>query len=264
MSARARAVILAAGEGTRLRPLTSECPKCLVPLVGAPLLDRQLDVLRRGGVDDITLVGGYRAEMLGGRNARVVVNERYAVTNMVESLFCARDVFAGDRDIVVVYGDIVFEPRVLAAVLGCDAPVAVACDMHWLNLWRLRFPDPLSDAETFSRSPDGRVLELGRQPRSLADIDGQYLGLFKVRAADAPRFLAERDGMDRDATYEGRTYDSLFMTGFLQYLIDGGWHLAAVPIAGGWLEVDSLTDLATYERLHREGALDSLCRLAAI
>jgi len=61
-----RVIILAAGQGTRLRPFTDDRPKCLVELHGRPLLHRQLDVLRAAGLNDIALVGGYRADCLEG------------------------------------------------------------------------------------------------------------------------------------------------------------------------------------------------------
>ncbi|MBK1652709.1 sugar phosphate nucleotidyltransferase [Halorhodospira halochloris] len=59
-----RAIILAAGQGTRLRPLTDDRPKCMVELEGKPLLEHQLEVLRGAGIEDIHVVGGYRAEWL--------------------------------------------------------------------------------------------------------------------------------------------------------------------------------------------------------
>ena len=85
-----KAIILAAGEGKRLKPYTDSRPKCMVPLAGRPLLHWQLDVLRSAGIKDIVIVGGYRAEALKACGASVVTNPRYDSTNMVGTLFCAR------------------------------------------------------------------------------------------------------------------------------------------------------------------------------
>ena len=87
-----KALILAAGEGTRLRPYTADRPKCLVEVAGRSLLDRQLDVLGAAGVAPVVVVGGYRAEMLPRPGIEVLLNPRYATTNMVTTLFCAEEV----------------------------------------------------------------------------------------------------------------------------------------------------------------------------
>ncbi len=255
-----RAVILAAGQGTRLRPLTDDRPKCLVELGGVALLDRQVAVLRAAGIEEIVLVGGYRAEMLEGRGCRVLRNSDHDSTNMVFTLFCAREVMRGDTDLVVSYGDIVYEPRVLSALLASAAPVSVAVDRQWRRYWALRMADPLADAETLKLDPSGRITELGKKPSSLEEIEGQYMGLFKVRADRVEALAATYAEMDREATYDGKDFRNMYMTSFLQYLIDRGWIVQSVPVDGGWLETDTRADLDLYEDLLRRGRLDELCR----
>ena len=76
-----KVVILAAGEGTRLRPYTSDRPKCLVEIDGYSLIDRQLAVLDHKGIDDIVIIGGYKIEMLVGKVERIKENPRYYETN---------------------------------------------------------------------------------------------------------------------------------------------------------------------------------------
>jgi choline kinase len=259
-----RAVILAAGEGSRLRPLTDRQPKCLVELCGAPLLDRQVATLGSAGITDVTVVVGYRADAVVARGYRTVLNPDYAATNMVHSLFCARDAFRGDRDLLVAYGDIVYERRVLAALLASPAPVAVVSDRGWRRYWERRFDDPLADAETFRTDSAGWLLELGRRPQRYEDIQGQYVGLFKVRADRVAPLVEAHRAMPRDRRYDGRDVRRMYMTSFLQYLIDTGWRVASVPVEHGWLEVDSRHDLALYERLAREGTLGEFCRLDGV
>jgi choline kinase len=158
-------------------------------------------------------------------------------------------------DLLIVYGDIVFEPRVVRAILGEDAPLATAIDRSWYRYWSLRMDDPLADAETLRLSPDGRILELGKRPSSLGEIDGQYMGLSKVRADHVERFERAWAKLDPSGSYDGRDKPNMYMTSFFSMLIADGWYLKAVPVEGGWLEVDSTSDLDLYHRLLRTGEL---------
>jgi choline kinase len=256
-----RAIILAAGEGTRLRPYTLDRPKCLVPLAGRPLLEWQVDALRAAGIEDITVVTGYRAEQVKALGHPTRHNDRYDTTNMVTSLMCARDLLDGTDDVIIAYGDLVYEPAVVEALDAAGAPAAITVDRSWRRLWELRMDDPLSDAETLRLDRQGNVVELGRKPASLGEIEGQYMGLIGLRADFAPRFVATYDGLDPEGPYEGRDRDNMYMTSFLQHLIDRVGPLTAVAVDGGWLEVDTTHDLDTYESLHADGRLDRYCAL---
>jgi len=256
-----KAVVLAAGEGKRLRPLTADRPKCLVELGGRSLLERQVSVLRAAGISDITVVGGYRADQLEGQTWRVVRNEDYAVTNMVATLFCARDTWSSDADLIVCYGDIVYEERVLHALLASRAPIGVVIDRNWRAYWERRMEDPLSDAETLKLDKNGLIVELGKRPRSYKDIEGQYIGLFKVRADCIAPMETRYDTMDHDANYDGQDFLNMYMTSFLQNLIDLGWEVSAVPIDNGWLETDTKADLDLYHAMLLDGSLARFCRL---
>jgi choline kinase len=258
----AKAIILAAGRGTRLRPLTNDRPKCLVELAGRSLLERQLEVLDAAGIEDVVVVAGYRAEMIEALGVPVRRNPDFASTNMVETLFCAEECLSGETDILVTYGDLVYETRVVDALLRCSAPVALAIDANWRAYWELRFADPLSDAETLKLDPEGRVLELGRKPQDYHEIDGQYMGLIKFRADYAARLGETRAAMDRSADYEGQDFRNMYMTSFLQHLIDLGWAVQSVASRNGWLEIDSVSDLETCEAAAASGELDAFCRLA--
>ncbi len=250
-----RAVILAAGFGSRLRPLTDRHPKCLTPLAGKTLLERQRAVLAGADIMDVTIVAGHMAETLRLPGIAHIVNVDYARTNMVSSLFCARHLFDGSRDLLVVYGDIVFEPRVLASLLSARYEVSVVVDRGWLDLWSLRMEDPLADAETMKIGADGRIKELGKSPRSLADIEGQYIGLIRLSAAAQGRICQFYDALTPDGSYIGKDKANMFMTTFIQMLIDNDFDVGPAFVQNGWLEVDSIADLEAYEAAQKAGTL---------
>lgn len=251
----ARAVILAAGFGSRLRPLTNNHPKCLTPLAGRPLLERQLAVLRAEGAEDIAIVAGHLAEMLRRPGIEHVLNPDYERTNMVHSLFCARHLLDGTRDLIMCYGDIAYEPRVLRALLAAPFEISVVVDRGWHKLWSLRMEDPLTDAESLTLRPDGRLKSLGGKARSIEEIEGQYIGLVKIRSGAQARLCALYDGLDEAGPYGGRDKANMFMTTLIQRLIETGFDVGPAFTENGWLEIDSIADLEAYEAAARAGTL---------
>jgi choline kinase len=250
-----KAIVLTAGTGTRLRPYTDDRPKCLVELGGKTLLDRQIAAFRSRDITDVTIVAGYHAERFSGHGYAMIINPRYDSTNMVETLFCARHLMTGDADLIVSYGDIVYEPAVLDALVESAAPVSVVVDRKWRAYWERRFADPLADAETLRLDFDGYILELGKRPGSLEEIEAQYIGLIKFNRSHVPALLRTYENMDRERLYDGRSFETMFMTSFLQFLIDSAWRVKAVPVNGGWLELDTVGDLNLYEDMLRKGTL---------
>lgn len=245
-----KVLILGAGEGTRLRPYTLDRPKCMVEVEGRSLLDRQLDVIRGAGVESIILVGGHRAEWLDRPDVTLRLNPRYAETNMVWSLFCAEEDLSGE--VVVAYGDIVYSPRILQAVMSSNADIAVAIDLEWESYWRARNEDPLADAETLRLTEDGRILELGQKPLSLSQIQGQYMGLMKFSPRGMETLKRKFHSARAGGAIRGKSVEKAYMTDMLQSLIDDGEDLHAVQVLGGWVEVDTVEDLlssTTRERL---------------
>ena len=256
-----RAIILAAGQGTRLRPYTDSIPKCMVELAGKPLLHHQLEVLRDAGLSKILLVGGYRAERLNAEGVEIELNPKFATTNMVSTLFCAEEWMQEGEDLIIAYGDIIYEPKVLQSLLAADAPIAISVDKQWQRLWEARMEDPLKDAETLKLQEGNRVIEVGKKPQSLEEIQGQYMGLIKVRGDTVKQFRKAWHSLDRDAHYDGQDFDNMYMTSFIQHLIDTGVVVQAAFTDGGWIEVDSVEDLDFYNQLHKADTLDKFVTL---
>lgn len=249
------AVHLAAGEGTRLRPYTEDTPKPMVELAGKGLLEHNLQTLEAAGIQDQLIVTGYEPDVIEALGHETVHNPIFDQTDMVYSLFCARDQFPSDRDLLISYGDIIYERGVAEALLDCQAPVCVVMDNRWRDLWELRFDDPLDDAETLKLTDDNAIEEIGNPAESYSNIEGQYIGLIKVRSDYIEEFGTVYDELSGGG--EGLERDSVEMTHFLQHLIDQGWDVKAVPIDGGWLEVDTVADLETYRELHDQTELNT-------
>ena len=240
-----KAIILAAGRGSRLHPYTENCPKCLTDLGGMTLIDRQIATLRNAGVQDIVIITGYLNEMLTLPGTRQIHNPDWASTNMVESLFCAEAGF-GD-DIIVSYGDIVYEAGVLDALLtGADA-ISVVVDRQWRGYWETRFKDPLSDAESLRLDNEGCITDIGNTVDNIDDIEAQYIGLMRFQGHGIKTIRAARENL-RAVTrpwMEKRTIANAYMTDLLMEIILTGNKVHGIPVDGGWLEIDTVEDYQT-------------------
>lgn len=256
------AIILAAGRGRRLRPYTDQRPKCMVELLGRPILHRQVCILRRNGIADITVVGGYRANVIDAPNVTMVFNPFYPQSNMVTSLFRAAQAMESSRDLLISYGDIVYEDRILSALTDSPGEVVVAADLDWQTLWRVRMEDPLEDAESFKMTKEARIVEVGRKLKRHTDAEAQFMGLVRVRADAVAAFKAAYRAMDRNVLHRGRKVEQIYMTDFIQHLVDIGWDVRAALVRNGWLEVDTANELERYNALARSGELDRLVRLS--
>lgn len=236
-----KAIILAAGRGSRMKNLTEERPKCLVELHGKPLLEWQLTALRGAGIEQIAIVTGYKRELLSNRGLVEFHNPRWAETNMVASLACAQEWLRGEP-CVVSYSDIFYEASAPRLLMETDAELAITYDPNWRALWESRFEDPLSDAETFKMDDRRVLLEIGQKPTRIEDVQGQYMGLLRFTPAGWSKVETLR------ATLDDRFRDKLDMTGMLQRLIAGyGAQITALPYRERWGEVDSAEDLAVYQ-----------------
>ena len=247
---------LAAGRGSRLRPLTDDRPKPLVELDGRSLLDWNVETLDEAGVGKQIVVTGYKAEAIEDRGYETVHNSNHADTEMVYSLFCAEEAFAQGEDLVISYGDIVYDRSIVEALLEVDGEISVVVDRAWRDLWEARFENPLDDAESL-RTREERITSIGNEDPTYVEIEAQYVGLVKVRGDRVDAFTNAYRGLE-DGDLDPR---GVHMTRFLQHLIDDGWVVRSVPVEHGWIEVDTLSDLEMYRSLSERGELDRFVTL---
>lgn len=231
-----RAVILAAGRGKRLGTATDDRPKCLVELAGRSLLDRQLTALRAGGAPDVAVVAGWHAERFDTDRLTVFRNDRWAETTQVESLLAA-DPWLRAGPVVVSYGDIVYSAETVRALIACPHELAIAYDPGWRAVWERRFAEPLDDAETFRLGEAGLLTEIGGRPRSVAEVEGQYVGLLKFTP---PAWALVRAVVRTEAAVHGAD-----LTGLLRFLLrERGTAIGTTPVSGPWWEFDQPSDIA--------------------
>ena len=175
-----KAIILAAGRGRRMGNATKSKPKCLLEINGRPIVNYQIEALRSAGIQQIGIVTGYQSSQLAEFGDMTFFNKEWAETNMAYSLTFASDWLHAD-ECLVSYSDIFYDETITRELAESESEIAIAYDPNWQNLWSKRFSNPLDDAETFEISDNKTLLHIGGKPKSIDEIQGQYMGLWKFR-----------------------------------------------------------------------------------
>jgi choline kinase len=247
-----KALVLAAGRGSRLGACTRDRPKCLVDIDGRALLDRQVAALRAAGADEIGVATGWCADSFDDTGLTTFHNPDWADSTMVESLAAAAD-WLSTEPVLVSYGDIVYGAATARRIANTTAALAISYDPEWESLWRSRFDRPLDDAETFVLDEFGFVADIGGRPATIDEVHGQYLGLLRCTPA-AWAVLRELRAADPRVR-------ALDMTGLLRHIIGTGrLHVYAVPADGPWCEFDHPSDIDVGREIVRR--LDAELELA--
>ena len=129
--------------------------------------------------------------------------------------------------------------------------MSIKNDKDWENYWRARNDDPLDDAETLKLGKDGLIIEIGKKPKSLDEIEGQYMGLMKFSAAGIRQIKSVYHAAIKSGKLLGKPTENAYMTDLLQAIIQTGKPISSVPIRGNWIEVDTVEDLQSNVTLSR-------------
>lgn len=238
-----KAIILAAGIGSRLMPETKNKPKCLVEIDGESLLRTQIRVLRSRGISEIVIVGGHCANQLENFSDKLIVNEEYQTSNMVWSLAQAMTEISGD--VIISYGDIVYSGPILDAILKHEGSIRVALDLGWLHYWQQRFADPLSDAESLKVNKDMEITEIGNKPTSSDEVEAQYMGIIGLSKEGSEIFQRNLLSSSIFTDKGKKSLKTAYMTDFLQSLLIAGHKVRGVGVRDYWIEVDTIKDLTS-------------------
>jgi choline kinase len=230
-------ITLCAGVGSRLKPLTNKVPKCLVAFDGKPILDYQIDVFQKKEISKNYVVTGYLDHAIK-TPFKKFHNINYEKTNMVYSLALARELFDGKEDILVCYGDIIFNESIIEKVIRDNSDISVVVDLNWMRYWAQRSEYFWSDVESFSTDEKGDISSIGQKWTNKSEIQGQYIGVIKFSKSIQTIIHSKLENV-----LNQKELHNLYMTDFLQMLVDEGYPLRPVYIESGWLEFDQPSDL---------------------
>lgn len=259
-----KAVILAAGQGTRLKKYTQDLPKGMLEFLGKTIIQRQVELYRKCGIEDIIVVRGFAGDKIGYEGVKYYTNWNYANTNMVESLLAAKAEF--DTDIILSYSDIVFGEELLRTMTVTQGDFLVAVDRDWQEYWQARYGRIDFDTESLTIDAEGNISSLGLENPPPEEIDARYIGLLKFSRRGLDCIL---DIMDRahnladDVPWQqsGKPVKKAYMTDLIQAIIDTGEKVQAVQFHHGWMEFDTNADYEIACRWAEDGTMKRFVKL---
>lgn len=240
-------IILAAGKGTRLGKINKNKPKCLIEINGKSLIERNIKLFKKAKLNPI-IVTGYKGEELNFLNLPTIFNSEFETTNMLWSLYKAREHMS--EDFLVCYSDILVNLKQVTLLKNFKNGIGIIIDKNWLNYWKLRFQNPLVDAESLKISSDGNIIDIGRREYDLKNIQGQYIGFFKVSGEKRQTFINRLINFCENKNTEILARKA-YLTDFFQILIKGLIKIKAIPTFGGWVEIDTPKDINVAKKSGR-------------
>jgi L-glutamine-phosphate cytidylyltransferase len=228
-----KAVILAAGKGTRIRSVHGEHPKCLIEVDNTTILEHQLDALSMIGINDVAIVVGYEKEQIIAHvNARqlftqkihFIENPAFAITNNIYSLWLALDWLRGDS-FIVLNADVIFDPEILDLAVRPHAPISMIVD----PLWR--------DETMKVVILDDHIIRMSKTI-SRKEFCGTYIGITVFARAIQDRFFHKME----EVIAGGRVNE--FFNFVVQELANEGVPVGYTSTDGlPWAEIDDPVDL---------------------
>lgn len=246
-----KAIILAAGKGTRLRPLTNDIPKAMIKVLNKTLIERQIENLQNCGIMDITIVTGYKDELFKFPKIDYIKNERFETTNMNESLFCAAEKL--NDHVVVCYSDIIFERKIIKQIIESKQDIGLAVNLDWKKNYEGRTLHPFSEAENVVIENE-RIVKIRKNIPNCESNQkiGEFMGIM-ILSEYGSRVLLEKYKIIKNI-HVGKFHNSsslqnAYLTDMIQELIDLKIEVKSIFPKGKWSEIDTPEDLRRVEKL---------------
>ncbi len=253
-----KAIIIAAGPSTRLRPFTEYKPKCLLEIEGKTILDRTLDIFYSCGINNIVIIRGYQKETIDLPNIRYYDNDDFYNNNILESLFYAESEM--DDEFIFTYSDILFSKEVVQKLSDSPHDFSLVIDTDWRERYEGRTKHPTDEAE-LALVIDGRVTHLSKFFNP--DIAyGEFIGLGKISKKGAEIFTRNYNRAKNNKTckfagrfHDSTTFEKAYLTDMFEEIICRGYPIYSVDIQGRWVELDTDQDYEFAKKLIKEGKI---------
>ena len=239
-----KSLIIAAGFGSRLKGHTEHNPKCMLDFGGKTLLQRQLSSYKKNGIEDISLVRGYKKDKINYKGIKYFDNNDYKDNNILNSIFYGEEVINGN--IIISYSDILFEPFVVKRAMESDHDISVIVDIDWKDYYINRKDHPLSEAENVIFNSNNEVIKIGKISSEKEEVHGEFIGMIKLNHKGCEilkqNFHRVKKLFWNKPFQRAKKFQKAYLTDMIQELVDIGIKVHCVIIERGWKEIDTVED----------------------
>ena len=239
-----KALIIAAGLGSRLKDHTENLPKCMLDFGGQTLLQRQLNAYKKNEINDISLIRGYKKEKINYKGIKYFENTDFKNNNILNSIFYAEKIINGN--IIISYSDILFEPSVVERLQKSDHDISVVVDIDWRGYYVGRKDHPISEAENVIFNSNNEVEKIGKINTGNEEVHGEFIGMIKLTSRGTEIFKHHFHRLKKiywnKPFQRAKVFQKAYLTDFIQELVDIGIKVHCVIIESGWKEIDTVED----------------------
>ena len=239
-----KALIIAAGLGSRLKKHTKNLPKCMLDFGGKTLLQRQLDAYKKNSIKDISVIRGYKKEKIKYNGIKYFENTDYRNNNILNSIFYAEDFINGN--LIISYSDILFDSTVVKRVLKSNHDISVVVDIDWRGYYVGRKDHPISEAENVIFNSNNEVEKIGKINTGNEEVHGEFIGMIKLNNRGTEIFKEHFHRLKKiywnKPFQRAKIFQKAYLTDFIQELVDIGFKVHCVIIESGRKEIDTVED----------------------
>lgn len=246
-----KAIIIAAGSGTRLGDLTKNRPKGLLNINGKTIIQRQIEMYRKKNLNNIIIIVGPNKEKFKFKNIKYVVDKEHKHHDVFSSLMTAKDFM--NTKLLISYSDILFDESVLNQMLTFEGDIGIGVDMNWIPKYENRIQHPITEADNVLIT-DNKILHTKKNLSEYVGKSnlGEFTGLICLSPKGAMIFVKTHERLEKTHVgkfHESQSYEKAVPTDIFQELIDSGISVEPIKIDGQWCEIDTPEDLKRAKQI---------------
>ena len=239
-----KSIIIAAGLGSRLRPLTNDLPKSLLKIGNVSIIDTQIKKYKENNINNINIIVGYKKEKFKKRKEKLFINKNYNNNNSLESLFYANKILTGNC--YISYSDIIYKKNVLSELKKSKHDITLVIDKDWKKSYVGRKFHPISEAEKATINKHGEVIKIGKSIVSKNKKLYEFIGLFKLNNTGCEIFkkfysIAKKEHINKKF-FNAKKFSKAYITDFFSYLIKKNIKINTIIVKNNWMEIDTFED----------------------
>ena len=246
-----KAIILAAGNSSRLGGITKKIPKGLLKINGKSIIQRQIEIYEKNGIKDIIIITGPNSEKFDIKDVTYIHDDNYKNHDVLGSLMVGKKFMK--NGFIMSYSDIIYDEKILKKIIEFKGKIGIAVDLDWEKKYVGRSEHPKSQADNVLIEN----VKIKKIKKNILKCDkfqkmGEFVGLMKISNIGTEIFvekfnelLESHQGKFQDASSIKKAY----LTDLIQELIDSNIQIDPIEISGNWYEIDTPQDLEKVKKI---------------